>query len=140
MPTSAEPLLLDSSAALAYVSELNPHHRAVNARVDGRQLGLAGHAAYETFSILTRIPPPARVNASRAERLLKSSFPETRFMDAQAAGAIVSHFAELGIIGGAVYDGLVAAAAEAHGLLLLSCDRRALLTYQALGVQFEIIV
>ena len=50
-----------------------------------------------------------------------------------------AYFAELGIIGGAVYDGLVAAAAEAHGLLLLSCDPSGLSTYQTLGVQFELV-
>jgi hypothetical protein len=47
--------------------------------------------------------------------------------------------AEAGISGGAVYDGLVALAAAAAGLPLLSCDRHALSTYKALAVRFEML-
>ena len=44
-----------------------------------------------------------------------------------------------GLAGGAVYDGLVGAAAREHGLLLVSCDRRAEPTYRALGVSYELL-
>ncbi|MGL3148852.1 hypothetical protein ACSS7Z_00700 [Microbacterium sp. A82] len=51
----------------------------------------------------------------------------------------VSLLAAAGIAGGAVYDGFVALAARESGIRLLSCDRRALPTYQALGIDFDII-
>ncbi len=89
--------------------------------------------------MLTRLPTPARVSAAEASRLLEQSFPETRFIDAKASAKLLRRFSELGIVGGAVYDGLVAATAGAYGSLLVSCDRRAMSTYQAVGVRFEIL-
>ncbi len=39
------------------------------------------------------------------------------------------------IIGGATYDALIGLTARESGAELLSCDRRAAVTYEALGVQ-----
>lgn len=44
MPTSADPLLLDTSAAIALVQPRHTRHRLVRDRVRGRSLGLSGHA------------------------------------------------------------------------------------------------
>jgi len=44
------------------------------------------------------------------------------------------------ITGRATYDGLVALTAARHGARLLSRDRRAARVYEALGVDFELIV
>lgn len=44
-----------------------------------------------------------------------------------------------GVAGGAVYDGLVGLAALESDRLLITCDRRAVGTYRALGVQFELL-
>ena len=49
-----------------------------------RRLGLAGHAAFETFSVLTRLPTPARRAPATVARLLAGSFPHTRFLGAEA--------------------------------------------------------
>jgi predicted nucleic acid-binding protein len=43
------------------------------------------------------------------------------------------------IIGGAVWDGLVAAAARQHDLPLLTCDRRARPTYEALDTTYRFV-
>jgi hypothetical protein len=56
------------------------HHRAVIDAVGTRVLGLAGHAAFETFSILTRLPAPARRGPNTVARLLAHNFPATRFL------------------------------------------------------------
>jgi len=45
----------------------------------------------------------------------------------------------LGIVGGAVYDAVVAATALRHGLTLRSLDRRATPTYDAVKVAYELI-
>jgi len=45
-----------------------------------------------------------------------------------------------GIHGGAVYDGVVAATAHAHGSVLLSLDRRAAVAYARLEVDFRPLV
>ena len=41
--------------------------------------------------------------------------------------------------GGATYDGLIALTARNQGLKLISLDRRAVPTYEAVGVEYEIL-
>ncbi len=132
-------LLVDTSVAVAVVVADHDQHRATTRAVAGRRLGLAGHAAFETFSVLTRLPPPARRNATVVDQLLRASFPATRFLGADAAAALLRRLAGLGIAGGAVYDALVGAAAAAHGVPLATRDVRAVDVYRALGVELEIL-
>lgn len=66
--------------------------------------GLAGHAAFETFSIVTRLPPPARRGPGAVARLLAHNFPATRFPGVDAAGELLARLGTLGFVGGAVYD------------------------------------
>lgn len=138
MPTSAD-LLLDTSAALALVREADPAHEAVGAAVQGRTLGLSGHALVETFSVLTRLPGEARVSASLAARIIASAFPASVALPSEQFLRAAELFASAGIAGGAVYDGLVALAARTAGIPLLSCDRRAAGTYAALQVEVRLI-
>jgi predicted nucleic acid-binding protein len=104
-----------------------------------RRLGLAGHAAFETFSVLTRLPPPARRTPSTVARLLAADFPHSRFLGADAAAALLAELHTAGIAGGAVYDALVGAAAKEHGIALATRDRRALDSYRALDVRLELL-
>ncbi len=141
MPTSAEQhvCLLDTSAAIAFlVCDHEQHDTTFDALTD-RELGMAGHAAFETFSVLTRIPPPARRTPAAAHRLLSSNFPHTRFLGRQQAETLLNALAGHSIAGGSVYDALVAAAAVEHGHTLVSRDRRALATYRELGADVEIL-
>lgn len=84
--------------------------------------------------MLTRRPSPRRVSPAAAALLIDDAFPATRHLDAAAAGAALSEFAELGIDDGAVYDALVGATARQHGLPLLTRDARAERVYRLLGV------
>ncbi|WP_194410132.1 PIN domain-containing protein [Microbacterium cremeum] len=138
MPTSAD-LLLDTSAAVALVTPTAESHEAILARTHGATLGLAGHAAFETYSVLTRLPGGLRVSAAGAQRIIETNFPATVHLEPAAAAAAVAALAGAGIAGGAVYDGLVALAAASVDTALLSCDRRAAPTYAALAVRFELI-
>lgn len=141
MPTSVEPVvLLDTSAALAWVDDESPHFEALARRLDGRALGLAGHAAAEMYSVLTRLPGPRRLSGADALALIEASYPHGRFLPEEAQAALVGELAAQGILGGAVYDGLVARAARHHGATLVTCDRRAVSTYTKLGVDFELIL
>ncbi len=101
----------------------------------GLRLGLAGHAWYETFSVLTRLPADQRRSPHEVVRAMRRAFPETRFLGPQAAASLSLELADLGISGGSVYDALVAATAKEHDRPLLTGDRRARATYDALGVQ-----
>ena len=134
MATSGEIVLLDTRAAIALVRPGQEGHDVAAAAVGGRALGLSGHAVFETFSVLTRLPPPQRLSAAAAAHLITVNFPHSRFLSAERCADLVASFAALGISGGAVYDALVGAAAVEHDLPLLTFDRRAEPTYRALGV------
>lgn len=144
MPTSAKArarrvLLVDTSVAVALVVGDHEHHDATFDALSGARLGLAGHAAFEAFSVLTRLPSPTRRNPATVGRLLGETFPETRFLDAQAAADLMAGLADRGIAGGSVYDALVGAVAAEHDVPLATRDRRALDTYRALDVRVELL-
>lgn len=134
---SQAPVLVDTSAAVAFIVDDHRLHESVVASLTGRSCGLAGHAAFETFSVLTRMPPPARRSPAVIARILKTDFPRTRFLSSERAAALLESLDTHGITGGAVYDALVGAAALEHGLPLMTLDRRAAGTYRELGVEIE---
>ncbi len=139
MPTSAEHVLLDTSAALALVQRENPFHRSAGRRLLPCRRGLSGHAAVELMSVLTRLPPPQRLSPAAAYRLAVTNFPDSRFVSAAGTAEALAEFAAAGLAGGAVYDGLVGVAAREHRLPLITCDRRAEPTYRALGVTYQLL-
>jgi predicted nucleic acid-binding protein len=132
-------ILLDTSAAVALVVADHSGHDAVSRRVGRRRLGLAGHAWFETMSVLTRLPGAARRPVTEVHRLLEHDFPETEFLGAREARRLADLLPNLGIAGGSVYDALVGYAAAVHGRPLLTRDRRALDTYRALDVELIVI-
>jgi predicted nucleic acid-binding protein len=135
-PTSGSrsELLVDTSVAVALLVQDHPHHQPVRQALAARRVGLAGHAVFETFSVLTRLPPPARRSASTVWQLIVRAFPDSRHLPEQAAADLPERLAALGIAGGAVYDALVGATAAHHHLPLASRDRRAADTYRLLDV------
>lgn len=141
MPTNrrGDDRLVDTSVAVALVVADHEHHIRTTAALDGHRLGLSGHAAFETFSVLTRLPPPARRTPEAVGRLLAFDFPITRFLSEAAAQAQLERLGGLRLSGGSVYDALVAAAAEEHGITLVTRDRRAMSTYRALDVDVELL-
>jgi predicted nucleic acid-binding protein len=140
--TGAEDLpvaLLDTSAAIALLVEDHEAHAATLEAVRGRRLGLAGHAWFETYSVLTRLPPPLRRSPADARRLLAHNFPTTAFLGEEQAAALGPELARLGVSGGAVYDALVGAAAHQHRHRLVTGDARAQPVYDALGVAIQVV-
>jgi predicted nucleic acid-binding protein len=132
-------MLVDTSVAVALVVADHTAHDAVIRALRGQRLGLAGHAFFETYSVLTRLPAPARRSAVDVGRLLDHNFPASRFLNATAARELAERLGELGISGGSVYDALVGAAASEYGLTLATRDERALDVYRALDVDFRVI-
>ncbi|MGN7860418.1 PIN domain-containing protein [Microbacterium sp. 22303] len=138
MPTSAD-LLLDTSAALAVLRDASPSHDVAFELTQGLTLGLAGHAQFETYSVLTRLPGDNRLSAAYAAQVIAREFPVSAALSPGVARDAVTTLSQAGIAGGAIYDGLVGLAAKAAGVPLLSCDRRAIGTYAALGVDVRLI-
>lgn len=141
MPTrgNGPEILVDTSVAVALVVGDHEHHVATMRAIGDRRLGLAGHAAFETFSVLTRLPAPARRPPDVVARVLAENFTENRFLSPDRAEALIEVLGEAGIAGGSVYDALVAATAIEHGLMLATRDQRALKTYRALQVDVEVL-
>ncbi len=140
MATNAEPnLLVDTSVAVALVVADHEAHEGTAEAVGTRTLGLSGHAWFETYSVLTRLPPPARRRPHDVARMLAHDFPLSRFLDVDAHEALAVRLAGLGIAGGAVYDALVGATARHHRLPLATRDARAVGVYRALDVDLEVL-
>jgi len=143
MPTDTdadgEVVLLDASVAIAVIVEDHEVHAAALDVVRGRRLGLAGHAWFETYSVLTRLPGPHRRSPADAFRLLTHNFPASVFLGEDASLALGPEIARLGVSGGAVYDALVGSAARQHDRRLVSADGRARPVYEELGVELEVV-
>lgn len=136
---SSADLLLDTSAAIALIVRSSDAHQRAIDRTRGLHLGLAGHAQFETYSVLTRLPGELRVSGATASRLIRENFPAGVFLSEDASASALAELQAAGIVGGAVYDGLVALAARASGVTLLTTDRRAAPTYGTLGTSFELL-
>jgi len=141
MPTRGRPpeVLVDTSVAVALSVADHQQHELTAQALGQRTLGLCGHSAFESFSVLTRLPPPARRDPGTVARLLARNFPATRFLSADASASLLGELPTLNVAGGAVYDALIGACAAEHGLVLATRDRRALETYRALDVGVEFV-
>jgi predicted nucleic acid-binding protein len=131
--------LLDTSVAIAFLVGDHTNHDRMFEALSDRRLGLSGHAAFETFSVLTRLPAGNRVTPATAFRIIESNFPDTRYLSAKSTGQLSRSFARLTVAGGSVYDALVGATAAEHGLPLVTSDRRALAIYRELEVDVEFV-
>jgi predicted nucleic acid-binding protein len=125
----------DTSAVVAAFASWHEHHESARRALDG-EVRLIEHCALETYSVLTRLPPPHRSPAAVARDFLRARFarPFLR-LSAPAYRAFVLGLPEQGVTGGAAYDALVAATAAAFGAELVTCDRRAAAVYEAYGVR-----
>ena len=132
-------LLVDTSVAVALSVADHEERASALSAVDGMRIGLAGHAAFETFSVLTRLPGLARRTPAAVGRLLAANFPYSRFLDEEATVDVLGRLAETGTAGGAVYDALVGATARHHQVPLATRDLRALRTYRAFDVDVVVI-
>ena len=130
---------VDSSVAVAACASWHESHGVAQEAV-ARGTRLVAHAALETFSVLTRLPAPHRVAAPIVAAFLDQAFADDPLtLDARALRALVEDLARRGVAGGAVYDGLIARTAAAHGATLLTLDRRAEDTYRRCGVRYRVL-
>ena len=128
-------LALDTSVAVPLLVRTHRAHRAVVNWWNGRDLVLSGHAAVETYSVLTRLPGDLRFTPADAALLLGERFGTPLLLGDDIAGRIPDVLSGLGIAGGAVYDALVALAAAQHDADLATRDLRAKPTYETVGAR-----
>lgn len=140
MPAGADlPTALDTSVAVPLLVWTHRAHAVVVGWWDGRPVALSGHAQLETYSVLTRLPGGARVGADDATRLLAERFEPPVFLAESVIRDLTRLLAERGVAGGAVYDAMVALAASTNGRVLATRDARARTTYEAVGVEVEVV-
>ncbi|MGO8705397.1 MAG: PIN domain-containing protein [Candidatus Brocadiia bacterium] len=116
-------VLLDTSILVAALVEAHPaHSRAFmwlrKARRKEFELIIACHTLAELYAVLTSLPVSPRIAPATARRLIKDSvLPWAKVISLSASEyeATINDLAELGIAGGAVYDGLIARAASKGG-------------------------
>lgn len=90
--------------------------------------------------MLTRLPSPHRVTGQLAQEFIAEAFPGPPLgLPPEAHGTLLELVVRRGIEGGGVYDAVVAATAAHAGATLVSRDRRALRTYEAVGAKVELV-
>lgn len=129
----------DTSVAVAGFAGWHVHHAAaIEALEECRRL--VAHCAFETYSVLTRLPGHQRASALLVRDFLEKWFPEPLLaLDTEGCRALLRDLPERDIRGGATYDALVGATARRARATLLTLDRRAIRTYRVLEVDFRLI-
>jgi predicted nucleic acid-binding protein len=129
----------DSSLIVAAFASWHEKHEVARRALDSGTRVIE-HCALETYSVLTRLPPPHRAAGEVVRDFLRARLkrPPLR-LSTEAHRAFLMGLPEHGIAGGAVYDALVAATVDHHDAVLLSCDRRAAATYERYGVRFDLL-
>lgn len=131
---------VDTSVVVAAFASWHEGHRAA-VRALLREPRLPAHVALETFSVLTRLPPPHRAGAKIVAAFLKARFPGPLLtLRGSDQKILVQEAATAGVSGGAIYDALVAATAKRAGATLLTRDRRAIPVYEAMGTDFALVL
>jgi predicted nucleic acid-binding protein len=132
-------IAVDSSIVVPASASWHEGHEAAVAVLE-RGPALPAHAALETYAVITRLPHPHRVAPDVAASFLRQRFPQPLLsLSAEAHASLLAEVARLGLIGGAVYEALIAATARAAGAKLLTRDRRAVPIYEMLGAAFELL-
>ncbi|HEX7322640.1 MAG TPA: PIN domain-containing protein [Mycobacterium sp.] len=137
--SSGELWACDTSVAVAALDPVHEAHFACRRALIEHRPALAGHAVFETYSVLTRLPLPLRLSPDQAGSVLASAFPDDCWLDAAGTSDLRDRLANLNVVGGSVYDALVGQAAVTNRRTLLTRDRRAERTYRSLGVGYRFV-
>ena len=133
------PIAVDTSVAIPLLVQTHRAHAAVVRWWDGRDVALSGHALAETYAVLTRLPGDLRVVPADAAQLIRERFAQPLLLGPDVAGRVPELLSERGVVGGAVYDALVALAAAEHGVDLATRDARARATYETVGARVVVV-
>jgi predicted nucleic acid-binding protein len=129
----------DTSLVVAAFASWHDKHVHARRALDAG-LRLPEYCALETYSVLTRLPPPHRAPGDLVREFLLARFPEPLLrMSARTYRDFISSLPDREVTGGAAYDALVAAVAAENDCELVSCDRRAAPIYERFGVRISLL-
>ncbi|HKY46622.1 MAG TPA: PIN domain-containing protein [Acidimicrobiia bacterium] len=130
---------VDSSVAIPALAGWHESHELC--RPAAASAWIPSQVWLETYSVLTRIPSPYRLAADATAALLVGFFGKKRtlYPSKRLMSDIVEICAAAGIAGGSTYDALIGRIASDHDATLLTLDRRALRTYERLGIDVQLL-
>jgi predicted nucleic acid-binding protein len=132
-------IAVDTSVVVAGFASWHEGHSSAAAAL-ARKPRVPAHVLVETYSVLTRLPPPHRAPADLVAAFLAERFPEAPLvLPARAHLRLVEQSARVGLAGGAIYDALIAATARHAGATLLTRDQRARSVYDSMKVKYEFV-
>jgi predicted nucleic acid-binding protein len=125
--------LPDTSCMVAAVCAWHEHHQAAQSELsrrlrDEEPMLVAGPALVESYAALTRLPPPHRLSAREAQRLIEASFVDNGrvvALNGRAYLDLLVSMAGESISGGRAYDAVIAECAlreRAVTLLTFNAD------------------
>jgi len=128
---------VDSSVVIAAFASWHEHH-AIARKAMAARPRLIAQAAVESYSVLTRLPPPHRASPSIVHSFIAERFADP-FLTLSENGyqELLATVAAGQILGGPAYDALIAFTAAEHNATLLSLDQRAATTYEIIGARVE---
>jgi len=138
-------VLFDTSVLVSAFVVNHPKHgicaswleRAKSREIEGF---VATHTLAETYAVSTRIPLSSRISANLAQRLITENLEmfEVVSLDVHDYRAVIANMANLNLIGGSIYDALIAQAALNAGVdILLTLNPK---HFNRLGENFARIV
>lgn len=130
----------DSSVVVAALAPWHVAYAAARDALRDTSRTLIAHVAFETTAVLSRMPEGHRIAPEVVVEALRQGFAARWLvLDATRTRRALEAAVAAGLRGGALYDALIAATAAHHGLRLISSDRRARRTYEALGVEVDYV-
>lgn len=102
----------DTTCIVAALLEEHPHHERALAALDdlldrGYSMLLVGHALFEAYSSLTRMPPPLRIEPAAAMQAIMAAFIDLGTVIALGPDeyvGVLHGFVDNEVLGGQVYD------------------------------------
>jgi predicted nucleic acid-binding protein len=132
-------IAVDTSVVVAAFASWHEAH-ATSAAVLARRPRVPAHVLVESFSVLTRLPPPHRSSAALVATFLGERFKEAPLvLAARDYRSLLQELMAHGLSGGVAYDALIAATVRHAGATLLTRDRRACVAYQRMKVAYELV-
>lgn len=119
--------LPDTSCMVPAVSAWHVHHERAANEIErrlnrGETMVLAAPALVESYSVLSRLPPPHRLSAADALTILETTFmsaAEIVAIDGAVYHALLRRAPADGVVGGHIYDTIIVACARAANVATL---------------------
>jgi predicted nucleic acid-binding protein len=117
---------LDTSCLIALLSSWHEFHLRTLTPLEarrkrGERFILSAHTLMETFSVLTRLPPPVRIAPMEASERMRENFGGDLVagLEPKSAWLSITQLAQRGLGGGRVYDAAIASSVLRAGAAVI---------------------